>query len=273
MIYARGASPADAAELAGLHHVYFGPTRFTGKQRQARQAAVGQAHDLATLNLIEPYTAKLKKELDVWNLRIRLAATPAQRIPTVAKERLRKLRTRRVPEPGVRLTYRASGPHSLTITDSALRISEMRGRTLESINPADWLDAAGQVFFNRSQGGSKPAVATNVVVTLEELDKIVRGEGMILSLYEYRLAFKTHKAVKLAAGWLPNSLQGSGPLDEFVWSGCERYRETRVWNDVVNPDALLPRALHPKAIDSSVRPHTIDWNYQRATRDRIFNNS
>ncbi|WP_141761711.1 HNH endonuclease signature motif containing protein, partial [Corynebacterium sp. HMSC035E02] len=68
------------------------------------------------------------------------------------------------------------GPHSLTITDSALRISEMRG-TLESINSADLLDAAGQVFFAKAHGGSKPAVATNVVVTLDELDQIVRGEG------------------------------------------------------------------------------------------------
>ena len=170
---ARGASRADAAELAGLYGVYFGPTRFTGKQRQARAAAASHRHDVATLSLIESYTAKVKKELDAWNLRVRLAGTPADRIPKVARERLKQLRPRRVPEPGVRLTYRASGPHSLTITDSALRISEMRG-TLESINPADLLDAAGQVFFNKAHGGSKPAVATNVVVTLDELERIVR---------------------------------------------------------------------------------------------------
>lgn len=173
---ARGASLADAVELAGLHRVYFGSTRFTGKQRQARAAAVAQGHDVASLNLIEAYTAKVKKELDAWNLRVRLAGTPAHQIPKVAKERLKQLRPQRVPEPGVRLTYRKVGPHSLTITDSALRISEMRG-TLESINPADLLDAAGQVFFNQAHGGSKPAVATNVVVTLDELDQIVRGEG------------------------------------------------------------------------------------------------
>ena len=58
---ARGASKADAAELAGLHGVYFGPTRFTGKQRQARAAAASHRHDVATLSLIESYTAKVKK--------------------------------------------------------------------------------------------------------------------------------------------------------------------------------------------------------------------
>ena len=106
---------------------------------------------MATLSLIESYTARVKKELDAWNLRVRLAGTPADRIPKVAKERLAQLRPRRVPEVGVRLTYRKVGPHSLTITDSALRISEMRG-TLESINPADLLDAAGQVFFDKAHG-------------------------------------------------------------------------------------------------------------------------
>ncbi|WP_293778749.1 hypothetical protein [uncultured Corynebacterium sp.] len=51
---ARGASVADAAELTGLHAVYFGPTRFTGKQRQARAAAVAQRHDVATLRDLPP---------------------------------------------------------------------------------------------------------------------------------------------------------------------------------------------------------------------------
>ncbi|WP_070744960.1 hypothetical protein [Corynebacterium sp. HMSC074C01] len=43
---ALGASASDAAELAGLHQVYFGPTRFSGKQRKARAAALQQRHSL-----------------------------------------------------------------------------------------------------------------------------------------------------------------------------------------------------------------------------------
>ncbi|HDN2208844.1 TPA: hypothetical protein P1H65_002946, partial [Staphylococcus aureus] len=71
-----GADPADATELAHLHRIYFGHTRFTGKQRKARAAAVAQKHSLATLTLIESYTAKVNKDLDAWNLRIKLAGTP-----------------------------------------------------------------------------------------------------------------------------------------------------------------------------------------------------
>ena len=89
---ALGASAGDAAELASLHAIYFGDTRFTGKQRAARQAAQRQGHDLATLNLIESYTAKLKKQLDVWNLRVALASTPSERVASVAVERLKELR-------------------------------------------------------------------------------------------------------------------------------------------------------------------------------------
>ena len=50
---ARGADPADAAELSQLHQVYFGPTRYTGKQKKARAAALAQRHSLGTLTLIE----------------------------------------------------------------------------------------------------------------------------------------------------------------------------------------------------------------------------
>ena len=173
---ALGAAPADAAELARLHHVYFGSTKFTGKQRTARNRALEQHHDLATLALIESYTARLKNQLDAWNLRIKLAGTPAHNIPAVASKKLKELKPKRVPKPGVRMTYRKDGPHSLTITDNPLTITEMRG-VLESLDPTDLLNASKQVFFEKSHGGTKPAVLTSVVVTLDKLDKIVSGDG------------------------------------------------------------------------------------------------
>ena len=173
---ARGAAPADAAELARLHHIYFGATKFTGKQRTTRQRAVDSGHDVATLSLIESYTKKLKNQLDAWNLRLRLAGTDAHNIPAVATKRLKELKPKRVPKPGVRMTYRKQGPHSLTITGDALMITEMHG-TLESINHTNLLEACKQVFFTNNHGGTKPAVLTSVVVTLDKLDKIVSGDG------------------------------------------------------------------------------------------------
>ena len=156
---ALGADASDAVELSQLHQVYFGPTRFTGKQKKARAAALQQRHSLGTLTLIESYTAKVKKTLDAWNLRIKLAGTPAHRIPHVATQRLKELRAKRIAKPGVHITYRASGPNTLSITDDATTIANMRG-VLESTNTTDLLQAANDIFFNKETGGSKPAVRT-----------------------------------------------------------------------------------------------------------------
>ena len=154
---ALGADASDAAELAGLHQVYFGPTRFSGKQRKARAAALQQRHSLGTLTLIETYTSKVKKTLDAWNLRAKLAATPAHRIRQVATQRLKELQAKRIAKPGVRITYRAEGPNTLSITDDATTIANMRG-VLESTN-TDLLQAANDIFFTEGTG-SKPAVRT-----------------------------------------------------------------------------------------------------------------
>ena len=143
---ALGADTADAAELARLHRIYFGPTRFTGKQRKARTAAIAQKHGLATLNLIESYANRVKKELDAWNLRARLAATPAHKIRDVAVKRLKELKEKREHKPGVRFTYRKQGPNSVTITDTPTVIADIRG-TLESVNPTNLLDAATTVIL------------------------------------------------------------------------------------------------------------------------------
>ena len=172
---ALGADASDATELAGLHQVYFGPTRFSGKQRKARHAALKQRHSLGTLTLIETYPARVKKTLDAWNLRAKLAATPAHRIPHVAAARLKELRAKRTAKPGVRITYREQGPNTLSITDDATTIANMRA-VLESTNTTDLLQAANDIFFNQASG-TKPAVRTQVIITLNELDQIINGDG------------------------------------------------------------------------------------------------
>ena len=177
---ALGADPADATELSHLHRTYFGQTRFSGKQRKARATALQQRHSLATLTLIESYTARVKKDLDAWNLRITLAGTPAHRIRQVATTRLKELRSKRQAKPGVRFTYRATGPNSMTITDDAQVIADIRG-TLESVNKHNLLDAARTVIVTGGIG-TRPAVHAQVVVTLDEFDRIINGDGEEIEL-------------------------------------------------------------------------------------------
>ncbi|MEO5304743.1 HNH endonuclease signature motif containing protein [Corynebacterium sp. c25Ua_47] len=209
---ALGADASDATELAGLHQVYFGPTRFTGKQRKARAAALQQRHSLSTLTLIETYVSKVKKTLDAWNLRAKLAATPAHRIPTVAATRLKELRSKRIAKPGVRITYRAQGPNTLSITDDATTIANMRA-VLESTNNTDLLKAANDVFFNQATG-TKPSVRTQVIVTLNELDQIINGDGDEIELNLTNGArmtgaeFLTHKFAEIGYATIVHPIEG-----------------------------------------------------------------
>ena len=209
---ALGADASDATELAGLHQVYFGPTRFSGKQRKARHAALAQKHSLGTLTLIETYTSKVKKTLDAWNLRAKLAATPAHRIPTVATARLKELRAKRTAKPGVRITYREQGPNTLSITDDATTIANMRA-VLESTNNTDLLQAANDVFFKEGTG-STPAVRTQVIVTLNELDQIINGDGDEIQLNLTNggrmtgAEFLTHKFAEIGYATLVHPLDG-----------------------------------------------------------------
>ena len=209
---ALGADASDATELAGLHQVYFGPTRFSGKQRKARHAALAQKHSLGTLTLIETYTSKVKKTLDAWNLRAKLAATPAHRIPTVATARLKELRAKRTAKPGVRITYREQGPNTLSITDDATTIANMRA-VLESTNTTDLLQAANDIFFKEGTG-STPAVRTQVIITLNELDQIINGDGDEIQLNLTNGArmtgaeFLTHKFAEIGYATIVHPVEG-----------------------------------------------------------------
>ena len=215
---ALGADTADAAELARLHHIYFGPTRFTGKQRKARTAAQNNAHGLSTLNLIESYTSRVKKELDAWNLRARLAATPAHKIREVAVKRLKELKEKREHKPGVRFTYRTQGPNSVTITDTPTVIADIRG-TLESINPTNLLDAATTVILGGNTTGTRPAVHAQVVVTLNEFDRIINGDGEEIELQLTNGArmtgaeFLTHKFAEIGYATITHPVEG--PINSY----------------------------------------------------------
>ena len=255
---ALGASAADASELAHLHHVYFGDTHFTGKQRKAREAAAGLHHDLATLGLIESFTAKLKKELDSWNLRVMLAGTPAHRIREVAGKLLKKLKPKKDPEPGVRITRRVKGPHSLTITDSSLNIATIAG-VLESVNADDMLQATHDVFF-KGDVGAKPAVHTQLIVTLDEFDKVINGEGDDIELQLTNGArmtgaeFLTYKFAEIGYATIVHPLLG--PLNS--------YRQERFanFNQRITLKAVFPTCAHPnctKPADYCQAHHLIPW--------------
>lgn len=166
-----GASPLLAAQLARLQHVYFGRTSNSRKQRLARDAARTRAHDLATLDSIESYTRRVRDTNRAWDLRLELCRTEARLIPSVAKKLLKQLNPPRRPEPGVRYTRRPDGPHTISITADPTDIADIKG-VLSSVNKDDPLAAAKKVLLEGNPG-ALPAVHTNVILTLDQLDRIV----------------------------------------------------------------------------------------------------
>ncbi|MCZ9299274.1 MULTISPECIES: HNH endonuclease signature motif containing protein [Corynebacterium] len=164
---ALGATPRVARQLEGLHRVYFGQTAFSAKQRRARETN----HALDTLLQIERHVARVKNSRQAWDLRVELCATPEGEIAGVAKRRLAELTPE--PTPGVRVRRSAGGMHKLIITDRPRAIANLVG-TLKATSE-DLLKAVHEVFSG--SGAPKPALHAHVIVRLEQLDKIVRGEG------------------------------------------------------------------------------------------------
>lgn len=168
-----GARPDFAEKLLGLHAVYFGDTMFRSRQRKARRTG----HDVFTLLDIERYCSKLKAR-KAWELRQLLAATPREKIPMVAKAKLKEWHPPKDPAPGVRVTRRAGRNHTLSITDSSLNISKLLA--VLKTTDKDLLTAAHTVF--RGGGGSGQKLQSNVIVRLDELDRIVDGDGEEIEL-------------------------------------------------------------------------------------------
>lgn len=168
-----GAQPDFAAKLLNLHEVYFGDTMFRSRQRKARRTR----HDVFTLLDIERYCSRLKAR-KAWELRQLLAATPRQKIAIVAKAKLKEWRPPKDPAPGVRVTRREGRNHTLSITDSSLNISKLLA--VLKTTDKDLLTAAHTVF--RGGGGSGQKPQSNVIVRLDEMDRIIDGDGEEIEL-------------------------------------------------------------------------------------------
>ncbi|APT93595.1 hypothetical protein CPHO_01560 [Corynebacterium phocae] len=170
---------AHALTLRALGAVYFGETPFTGKQRTARRLA--GKHSLTSLINIERHAGREKHAREIWDLRLKLCAVPAQRVDQVAKDHFAaKRKAKGGPEAGVRVTRRGQGNNTLSLTAKPSVIADMLG-VLDSVNAQDRLQAAEAVFFEKS-GGSLPAVSTNIIITLEDWAKLVSGDGAELTL-------------------------------------------------------------------------------------------
>ncbi|MGP5497017.1 HNH endonuclease signature motif containing protein [Corynebacterium flavescens] len=173
-LQAMGASAQDAAELIGLHAIYFGPTPYTGKQRLAVNSARSNGHTLSTLRHIESFTRRVKVQRAAWNLRVELCSTPGEHVTAVARRRLREMRVPRTYCERVLLRQHPNGLATLTVTGNGLDMADAF-RTIDHKRP-------GESFIARMLGKADGApagrtrVTTMAVLQLEDYGKVVRRE-------------------------------------------------------------------------------------------------
>ncbi|KAB1504389.1 HNH endonuclease [Corynebacterium sp. 320] len=170
---ARGLSHTSARELVQLADVYFGSTPFTRRQRDAIASARLLEHDLATILTIEKFARRAKKTAHAWALREELCHTDPRNIPRIARKRLRELQPRKPLQQSVRVTRRASGPWSLTLTGPSSIIADLQG-VIDPEAPMRSVEALLHRGAGAATSSLRPALTPHVIITLNQLDQLLR---------------------------------------------------------------------------------------------------
>ena len=165
--------PESAAlSLLALFDVYFSPTSFSLKQARAVDAARANGHDLPTLELIERFAARLKKQREAWDFRIELCsiAGDEKTIARYARTRIRELQPPPAPKPGVTIR-RGKELSKLTLTAPAALIEDLRPNIDEN-------DPVGSFTAAFREGRlARPVAQTFAVMELPEYAKILGRLG------------------------------------------------------------------------------------------------
>lgn len=245
---ALGLPASEARELFHLAQVYFGPTAFSARQRAARATA----HSLPTLKLIERYAARAGSQREAWALRERLCtdAGDTPQIQTLARS---LVPARRPPQRGVRLTRRRDGDWTLSITGESSLLADVYAAVGSGVEGVDKLIR---------HGAGRARVTTNVIVTLDALDRILDGDGEEVTLR------MTNGATLTGAQLLQRTLSehGYATLVHPVSGPVNLYRtqrlasaKQRIMASAQNPTCAWPGCNHPA--DTAQIHHLRAWHH------------
>ncbi|KXI16705.1 hypothetical protein HMPREF3227_01863, partial [Corynebacterium sp. CMW7794] len=154
-----------------LHKVYYGNTKATTLQAEARAAAIRRKHPLRVLEKIENLIASAPNKD---TLRALLADTAAEDIPAVAAKHIEK----KPKEEYARLTQSPDGWARLTIFTKDPGLLDF-ANGLPGVTPKSrekLLDGFKE-FVEGETTLAPPRRMVHVVLKLDEMDKISRGEG------------------------------------------------------------------------------------------------
>lgn len=222
-IMALGASPDDADHLIRLAEPYFGKTPYTRKQARALAGARRRGHGLSVLARIEKYVARVRNRHHAWDLRVELCHAPANNVDGLARARLREILTPSQPQPQVSHTRYSNGLGAIRITDKAMTIEDFRA----IISHADGALAGFRALVAGNASGGAVKVSTSAIVYLDQLDRIVNGEGEEVTIE------LSNGAVVSGAQYIQRALaqHGEAVLVHPLAGPVDAFRTQRIAND------------------------------------------
>lgn len=179
-----GIKPKSVTEWDTLHQVYFGPTRFSKKQRQAMEVAQETKKTLDQLTLIETRVKQIADPAEKWAQRLALLSVRGnyETLKRALRDIMPDEDDRPAPEPAVRFTGSRKGTRKMSVTgdehllaavESALR------RNVRADRPASPQMYEAFVDLIKGDGGGVGVSVSRpmVLIPLETHTKILAGQG------------------------------------------------------------------------------------------------
>lgn len=182
----RGHSTQQASDWERLHKVYYGATKFTAKQREARTKAVRSGLTLDQLTLIERYLGRITEAAEVWRLRLTLLDFRGDYEALRRKAKALVPVSRPKPKTGVVIGRSIEGLRSIKITGPERDIAELQHALEEGIDgdvptpPSEqMLEAFLELLRSDAEGLGVPRSTPQplILVPVPDYAKIVRGDG------------------------------------------------------------------------------------------------
>lgn len=163
--------------IVQLHDVYFGKTAFTRKQRQAVEAARDSGKSFTALEIIEKRIAGVKPAAKKWDLRLELCGIRVgeDALDKIAKKKAAEAKQATPAKEGVEVIKRAGDLWSLKVTGDSDVIADMANAVGKT------LDSAKRFFFS-GKAAPRSTKLTNVIITLDDLVKVLYGDGSEVTL-------------------------------------------------------------------------------------------
>lgn len=181
-LVALGFDHPTAKNYVRLAEVYFGPTKSTRKQSDAREAARNAGHTFVTLELVEKHVRRLNDPTAAWGLRRTLCRREADfhALNRFARSEVERLNGPTETQPA-RTAVSYSNPagsldRTLHLTGPEARVANLfdRARSFAADNDVDLAEAMFSLF---EDGGGAATYTPKVIIKLDDFVDILGGAG------------------------------------------------------------------------------------------------